>query len=555
MASKFAVMRVLVAVASLAAARAATGVETHEFTAIPAPGEIDDDIVAASVVAVARAHVEGAAQPWTRELELATARAVLELARGADARSREPAPLSREPLRWGGARDGAEVSIVRFGAIPGVATTAVALANSAALERAMAHVNGTGGVVVVPRDRTFHVVQSAFVAVRSATLRVEGTLSVLDRLCREETPANGSTPASLTYCGWTHNKSKGRDYDPALAFYGCDDVAIEGPGEINGNGYRWWWTELLGAVPYKRPYLVYFGGGSRRVSVGGGLRLIDAPHNHLFLERVDGADVRGLKVWCDWRRQRALAHGAGVPMLPFNTDGVDASGANITIADAAIENFDDVIAVKPSKGSDAIACTTGVLAEGLAVVLGVGLSIGSVEPEPEHNCVRDVVLRRVTLDTPFKVVYVKSNSGDDPEGDAIIENVTFEDITATRSILWPVYVGPQQQKEPDGRGDGVWPDPQPLVTMRAIGVRRVRAVGSLLPSPGVLRGNATNPIGPLVLEDINVTTERSRPWICQHAEVVVADVQPAVADSSGVGCVVRPRWAGSSSSSRFTDLS
>ena len=72
-------------------------------------------------------------------------------------------------------------------------------------------------------------------------------------------------------------------------------------------------------------------------------------------------------------------------------------------------------------------------------------------------------------------------------------------------------------------------------------VRRVRAVGSLLPSPGVLRGNATNPIGPLVLEDINVTTERSRPWICQHAEVVVADVQPAVADSSGVGCVVRPR--------------
>ena len=85
---------------------------------------------------------------------------------------------------------------------------------------------------------------------------------MLDRLCREETPANGSTPASLTYCGWTHNKSKGRDYDPALAFYGCDDVAIEGPGEINGNGYRWWWTELLGAVPYKRPYLVYFGGAT-----------------------------------------------------------------------------------------------------------------------------------------------------------------------------------------------------------------------------------------------------------------------------------------------------
>ena len=54
-------MRVLVAVASLAAARAATGVETHEFTAIPAPGEIDDDIVAASVVAVARVPAPHAA--------------------------------------------------------------------------------------------------------------------------------------------------------------------------------------------------------------------------------------------------------------------------------------------------------------------------------------------------------------------------------------------------------------------------------------------------------------------------------------------------------------
>ena len=86
----------------------------------------------------------------------------------------------------------------------------------------------------------------------------------------------------------------------------------------------------------------------------------------------------------------------------------------------------------------ALPCTRDLLAEGFNVTLGAGLSIGSVAPHPDHNCVRDVVVRNVTLLAPFKVVYVKSNTGDDPEGDALIENVRFEDIYAERSLLWPV---------------------------------------------------------------------------------------------------------------------
>ena len=40
--------------------------------------------------------------------------------------------------------------------------------------------------------------------------------------------ADGSQ--QLTYCGWTHERAKGKDYDPALSFSGCEDFALEGPG-------------------------------------------------------------------------------------------------------------------------------------------------------------------------------------------------------------------------------------------------------------------------------------------------------------------------------------
>ena len=33
-------------------------------------------------------------------------------------------------------------------------------------------------------------------------------------------------------------------------------------------------------------------------------------------------------------------------------------------------------------------------------------------------------------------------------------------------MMWPLYLGPQQQLEPSGKGSGLWADPEPRVDVR-----------------------------------------------------------------------------------------
>ena len=148
-------------------------------------------------------------------------------------------------------------------------------------------------------------------------------------------------------------------------------------------------------------------------------------------------------------------------MFPLNTDGIDPSGRNILIQNITCENYDDVVAVKPGKLlTDG--CTQNVTVDNAKVILGVGMSIGSVPPSTDINCIRDVWFRNVEFINPLKAIYVKTNSGKD--GFGIIDNINYQNITIHAPILWPIYIGPQQQKEPDGGGDGIWPPPQPLFT-------------------------------------------------------------------------------------------
>ena len=121
-------------------------------------------------------------------------------------------------------------------------------------------------------------------------------------------------------------------------------------------------------------------------------------------------------------------------------------------------------------------CTEDVLVERAAVTSGVGMSIGSVAPQEGTNCVRNVVFRDIAFERPFKAIYIKSKcrqySTDDycslDDGDALIQNITYKNIVIAGARQWPVYVGPQQQKEPNGVGDGIWPPANPLVSIKDI---------------------------------------------------------------------------------------
>ena len=76
------------------------------------------------------------------------------------------------------------------------------------------------------------------------------------------------------------------------------------------------------------------------------------------------------------------------------------------------------------------------------------MTVGSVPPEKECNCVKNITFRNVRMVRPFKGIYVKTNPGD--EGTGLIQDIYYSNFTMDRPIWWAIYIGPQQMKEPDG---------------------------------------------------------------------------------------------------------
>ena len=232
-----------------------------------------------------------------------------------------------------------------------------------------------------------------------------------------------------------------------------------------------------------------------------------------------------ITIWVDIEAQKNLSESSGwkVPMFPFNTDGIDPSGQNILIQNVTIENYDDAVAVKPGHLNDEEGCTENVIVENANIVHSVGMSIGSVPPNAKINCIRNVTFRNVKFSYPFKAIYVKTNSG--KEGFGIIDNIVYQNITIHSPILWPIYIGPQQQKQPDGGGDGIWPPPQPLVNVTNIILQNVMSDGGWL-NAGVLRCAASNPCRGITFDNVTVTGWASSFYVCENIEGTIMNSEP-----------------------------
>lgn len=134
------------------------------------------------------------------------------------------------------------------------------------------------------------------------------------------------------------------------------------------------------------------------------------------------------------------------------------------------------------------------------------MTIGTVPPHEDVTCVRNVVFRNITFIYPFKAVYIKTNPGH--EGTGIIENILYENLTIKNPIWWAIYIGPQQQKQPDGGGPGCMVYPilkdcktEPRITIRNITLRNIHSQGGVLP-PGIIRCNETNPCTDFTFDNV-----------------------------------------------------
>ncbi len=114
----------------------------------------------------------------------------------------------------------------------------------------------------------------------------------------------------------------------------------------------------------------------------------------------------------------------------------------VWIHDINIVNDDDSIAIKPSnKGRIYSSCSENIVIEN-AVISGFGMSIGSVNADIQHNCVRNVTFRNITLPQSGKGIYIKNNGGCEQNGaTAEITDIVYQDIYMDKPLLWAIWIG------------------------------------------------------------------------------------------------------------------
>mmetsp|Transcript_15723 Transcript_15723/g.26505 ORF Transcript_15723/g.26505 Transcript_15723/m.26505 type:complete len:420 (-) Transcript_15723:68-1327(-) len=329
-----------------------------------------------------------------------------------------------------------------------------------------------------------------------------------------------------------------------MTFRDCEAITIQGKGAVEGQGYDWWVREWKKKNAHGRPHLLRY----ERVQTSeiSGVAWRNSPRYHMKLDDVDSIYVHDMEIYVDILKQldlvdrskksdsflfnvlnffvpeehrflKSLVHNylgtvtePSLPTMPLNTDGIDPSGSNVTIRNVNITNWDDAVAVKPSRNNFKVAkdgCSQDILVENANVKFGVGMTIGSVPPNSKYNCIRRVQFKKVNFEYPMKAIYVKTNPGNSGNGE--IMDILYEDIKIHFPVWWNIYIGPQQQKQPDGGGPGcmLYPlggcETQPRINVGNITLRNVESHGGFLP-PGLIRCNATNPCHNINLDNVNI---------------------------------------------------
>lgn len=222
-----------------------------------------------------------------------------------------------------------------------------------------------------------------------------------------------------------------------FSFLNSENLVIRGNGTINGLGYSWWWNVIINGHD-NRPDMVYIDNGIGTVIDG--ISLYNSPQFHLRLLNQLNCTVKNVKIHVDITDDES-SFLEWLPTFPLNTDGIDISGKDIYFKNLTIQNFDDAVAVKPTRAFENTFtnCTENILIEDCSVTFGVGMSIGSVPPSSNIACIRNVTFRNIKFDKALKAIYIKPNPGD--IGLGIIKDITYENINITNTLWWSIFIG------------------------------------------------------------------------------------------------------------------
>jgi hypothetical protein len=379
------------------------------------------------------------------------------------------------------------ISIEDFGARPGHDSLQIAYLNSKAIMSAMMAANSSDDrVVVVPAGNNYFVHGIQLQNLLDITWQFDGNMTFINDID-----------------SWS-------EYQYFVEITECHSFNMKGSGTVDGLGLNWWRRAYVdGGLTRPEMFRFYQSTGITITDI----YFLNSPRFVLYFKDCADLLIHDITIFIDSSITR-LGHDSVT--YPLNTDGIDFAATNVTIYNCNITNYDDAIVAKPCRSTYKYCqCSGNALVYKNFVQYSTGLTIGSVPPHEEVNCVRNVTFRDSSMYRPLKALYIKSNPGD--SGSGIIEDITYENIFIDQALWWTIYVGPQQQNEPGGGSDGtgcnflfpmvpVCPT-QPRVTMTGITFRNITAVDTLplFEGPGVLLCDEENPCTGVTFENVTNT--------------------------------------------------
>ena len=348
--------------------------------------------------------------------------------------------------------------------------------NTDAFQRAVAAVNQAGGGRLVVPQGVF--VTAPFVLCSSLDLHLAAGAVIQ----APDTFEALGLPDPASFKTQAEADAVYRVPAPLITGHKLHDVALTGPGTIDGSGAHWWARSERaarnaaatepGRIVYRRPHLVVIDGCERLLVAD--LTLTNSSMFHLVPGNITDLTIERVKVRAAW-------DGSGP-----NTDAIDPGpGTNFWIHDCDLDTGDDDIVIKTGG--------TNILIENNTIRHGHGISIGS----PTMAGIRNMLVRHCTFDGADNGIRLKSMRG----AGGLVENVRYTDL-AMKNVANPItlqldYV---DSNRPDFKGD-----PTKIPAIRHVLLDHLTIEGSR--NSVIFHGIPDSPITDIALQDITLTAE------------------------------------------------
>ena len=274
----------------------------------------------------------------------------------------------------------------------------------------------------------------------------------------------------------------GERYQDCITASEAQDIAISGPGTIDGQGQAWWTAFEANKNMTHRPYMITLNKCTRVLVTG--VTLCNSPMFHLVPRNCTDVTIKGITI-----KSPSNAH---------NTDGIDPSGWNYLITDCVIDAGDDNIAVKPNRnrtpGNKNYTITN------CKFLHGHGMSIGSAT----EGGIEDLRVSDCTFDSTDAGIRIKTLRG----RGGVLQNLIYENLTM-KNVKYAIRIidyYPERTAPKDPSTEKTEPVTATTPINKNITIRNLTATDC--PNAGQIWGLPEAPITDVTLSNVTISAQK-----------------------------------------------